>query len=273
MEALSNWYPDETSRGIYDINDKLEIEAKAVEIWKAGYLNALVPSDLIVNKTITVGQNGKALMNGHVFDAVLYLNPQYAREPVLKFLEAYEKSGGKLMIEGRADRGFDGEPGSDRFEAIYKNATIQGYSVANLARLGLQKNYIPDGCKNEDGSYVFTDMTSLRTGLPATFSINIDGDVYSGEYMGLAAIDATKKEGLQKFAAAGFKSLARNGRQLVNFAKPMDVYIETNNNKLLMTIADTTRTVKPLINDLKMVKGEKRAQKSSLTTGASGPGK
>lgn len=250
IEALSNWYPEYAERGVYDINDKLGIEEKAVEIWKAGYLNALVPSDLIVNNTLTINRDGKPEMNGHVFDAILYLNPQYAREPVLKFLETYQRNGGKLMIEGKADRDFSGNLISGRFKAIYDKATVTGYSIENLPQLGLKKNFIPDGCKNEDGSYIFTNLTSLRTDRPASFYVTIDGDVYSGEYIGLAVIAADKKSGVEKFAAAGCKSLSRNGEVILSFAKPADVFIERKNNIPAMIIADPEKANRPLIDKL-----------------------
>ena len=250
MEALSNWYPNYADRGLYDINDKLGIENKAVEIWNAGYLNALVPSDLIVNNTLTIGKDGKPVMNGHKFDAVLFLNPQYAREPVLKFLEAYQKQGGKLMIEGKADRDFKGNLISARFKSIYDKATVVGYNINQLSKLGLTKNFLPDGCKNEDGSYVFTDLNSLRTDQPASFSVSINGDRYVGEYKGIAIISADKKTGIKKFAAAGCKSLSRNGQVVLSFSKPVDIYVEKKNGAMQMTIADGTKSCKPLINKL-----------------------
>jgi hypothetical protein len=250
MEALSNWYPNYADRGVYDINDKLGIENKAVEIWNAGYLNALVPSDLIVNTTLTIGKDGKPVMNGHKFDAVLFLNPQYAREPVLKFLEAYQKQGGKLMIEGKADRDFKGNLISARFKSIYDKATVVGYNINQLSKLGLTKNFLPDGCKNEDGSYVFTDLNSLRTDQPASFSVSINGDRYVGEYKGIAIISADKKTGIKKFAAAGCKSLSRNGQVVLSFSKPVDIYVEKKNGAMQMTIADGTKSCKPLINKL-----------------------
>ncbi|MBB5441157.1 hypothetical protein HDC92_004862 [Pedobacter sp. AK017] len=250
MEALSNWYPNDAERGVYDINDQLGIENKALEIWKAGYLNALVPSDLIVNQTLTIGKDGKPVMNGHKFDAVLFLNPQYAREPVLKFLEAYQKQGGKLMIEGKADRDFKGKLIAARFKSIYDKATVRGYQIEGLSRLGLKKNFLPDGCKNEDGSYVFTDLNSLRTGRTASFALRINGDKYTGEYKGLAVLAADKKTGVKKFAAAGCKSLSRNGQLVLSFSKPVDFYMEKKNGILQMTIADGKRSATPLINKL-----------------------
>jgi hypothetical protein len=189
-------------------------------------------------------------MNGHKFDAVLYLNPQYAREPVLKFLEAYQEQGGKLMIEGKADRDFGGKLIAARFKSIYDQATVVGYGIDGLSKLGLTKNFLPDGCKNEDGSYVFTDLNSLRTGLPARFAVSINGDKYTGEYNGLAVLAADQKAGVKKFAAAGCKSLSRNGQVLLSFSKPVDFYAEKKSGILQMTIADGTKSAKSLINKL-----------------------
>jgi hypothetical protein len=250
IEALSNWYPNEADRGVYDINDKIGIFEKGNEIWDSGYLNAIVPSDLIVNGKLILNANGKPELNGHVFDAILYLNPQYAREPVLKFLEEYEAKGGKLMIEGSADRNFKGNDISDQFSSIFENATVNGYSVNNLAKLGLEKNVLPDGCKNEDGSYIFIDENSLRTPAIASFSVDIDGVRYSGKYKGVALIDADKTSGLKKFTAAGFTELNRDGKVILSFKNPVDIYLEKQNNKYELTLADQTKSIEPIKKNL-----------------------
>lgn len=250
MEGLSNWYPNYANRGVYDINDKMKIEERAVEIWKSGYLNALVPSDLIVNNQLTIGADGKPVLNGHKFDAVLYINPQYAREPVLKFLEQYVSKGGKLMVEGSADRDFTGNLITNRFKAIYDKATVVGYSVENLPRLGLQKNLLPNGCRNEDGSYTFNDLASMRTGKAASFTVNFEGDEYTGEYRGLAVIKAGKKTGLQKMGVTGFTSLRRNGEEILRFQEPTDVFVERKAKEVKLIIADKTGKKRPVINKL-----------------------
>lgn len=250
MEALQNWYPNEADRGVYDINDKMGVEDKVKEIWNAGYLNALIPSDLITAKQLKIDRDGKVILNGHKFDAVLYLNPQYAKEEALKFLEELENKGGKLMIEGNAGYDFNVNNISKRFDAIYKKATVKGYSVEQLPELGLQKNKLDDGCRNEDGSYVFTNLNSIRTDDMAAFSINIDGDDYAGSYKGLAAIAANKKNGLQKFAASGFKELRRNGKILLQFEKPVDVFIIKQGSGYTVTVEDASKTLRPVINNL-----------------------
>ena len=250
MEALSNWYPNYKDRGVYDVNDKLFMEEKAEEIWKAGYLNALVPSEFITLNKLTINKEGKAMMNGHVFDAILYLYPQYAKEAQLKFLETYQARGGKLMIEGFADKDFNAKDISARFQSIYSKATVTGYSIDKLAKLGLQKNGLPDGCKTEDGAYVFTDIHSLRTDGLTSFSVKIEGDLYEGEYKGLAIIKAGKKSGLIKFAANGFKTLSCNGKTILAFERPVNLFIETANGKRVITIQDISKTIKPVVNKL-----------------------
>ena len=154
------------------------------------------------------------------------------------------------MIEGKADRDFKGKLTAARFKAIYDKATVVGYNTSQLTKIGLTKNFLPDGCKNEDGSFVFTDLNSLRTDQSASFSASINGDRYAGEYKGLAIISADKKTGVNKFAAAGCTSLSRNGKVVLSFPKPVDVYVERKNGAIKMTIADGAKSVKPLINKL-----------------------
>ena len=250
MEALQNWYPNKADRGMYDINDKLGIEEKAAAIWNAGYLNALVPSDLVADGQLKIGSDGKPVINGHKFDAVIYLYPQYAKELELKFLEEYENKGGKLMIEGNADHDFNANDISKRFKTIYDRATVKGYSIDDFSKLGISKNLLPDGCRNADGSYVFTDLNSIRTGSVASFSVNFNGDDYSGKYKGLAVINADKKNGLKRFAASGFEELSRNGEIVLQFNEPVDVFVKKEGTKYTITIADASRKIKPLINKL-----------------------
>ncbi|WP_090660596.1 hypothetical protein [Parafilimonas terrae] len=250
MEALQNWYPDFSKRGTYDINDKLGIDEKAIELWNAGYLNALVPSDLITTGQLKINEDGKPVLNGHTFDAILYLNPQYAKEAQLNFLETYENKGGKLMIEGSADHDFNTNNITERFKTIYNKATVKGYSVEGIGKLGLLKNRLEDGAKNADGSYVFTNLASIRTDSIASFSVNISGDVYAGQYKGLAIIDADKKSGLKKFAAAGFVQLVKNGKTLLQLNEPADVFITSKNGQYFITLADASKKITPLINNL-----------------------
>ena len=203
-----------------------------------------------MNHKITLDTDGKPVLNGHKFDAIVYLNPQYAKEEEITFLESYVSKGGKLMIEGRAEYNFHGKNYKNRFEALYKKATVQGYSIEAIPRLGLTKNLLPDGCKTEDGAYVYTNYESLITDKSASFTVTVNNNTYTGFYKGLAVISFDKNGQPKKMAAAGLTELRRNNEVIVSFSKPTDIYLDkqTNNSKII--IADDKGNRKPEINKL-----------------------
>lgn len=250
-EALQNWYPHKSERGRYDINDKLKIEEKALKIWKAGYLNALVPTDLISSGALTLNNENKPVLNGHVFDAIVFLYPEYSKESTLKFLEKFAGHGGKLMMEGTARLDFDGNDITERMKNIYRNSVSAEFSVQKIPNLGIRKNAVRNGCKNEDGSFVFTDIRSLRNNNPGSFEISVNRDVYAAGYMGLAAISADPQRGLEKFACSGFKELKKNGTTIFKLAEPADIFIEKKNGEFRVTIADPGKSNKVVVNNLK----------------------
>ncbi|HWB93419.1 MAG TPA: hypothetical protein VG605_16270 [Puia sp.] len=247
-EALSNWYPNVADRGVYDINDKLGIEEKVKDIWNAGYLNALVPSDLIASGKLTLGGDGRPVLNGHRFDAVLYLYPQYARDEELKFLEAYVRRGGKLMLEGGATHDFMGKDISARFGALRRKATVAGYSLDRMGELGLHRNDLTDGCRTEDGTYVFTDTVSLNHGSQAGFKFTVNGHVFSGRYRGLVALSPVSSGGVLRLAAAGLTELRRDGEMILQFAQPTDVFVDRR--AASMIIRDATGKIRPVVDRL-----------------------
>ncbi len=248
-EALQNWYPHKETRGIYDINDKLDIEEKALQIRAAGYMNALVPSDLINEGKLTLNADQKPVLNGHVFDAVIFLYPQYAKEPVISFLEKYVRGGGKLMLEGEASYDFSGKNIAGRIEKIRKQAKYSSFSIERIPGLGIQKNTVEGGCKNEDGSFVFTDNHSLNSEAAASFSITGGQNTYVGHYKGLAAIQLDEKGNLLKLAAGGFSSLTKNGKEILHLTKAADIFLVRENGKWDVRIADTAKSDKLIITE------------------------
>lgn len=229
--ALCNWYPNEGARNVYDINGDLYIMEKASEVWAAGYVCALAPSNAIDTGQITVSPTGEPLYNGRRFRAMVYLYPEYAKESTISFLEKYAARGGSLMIEGSATRDFDGNDIRERFNALCAKADFTSFSVANLAAMGARANTVSDGCRCSDGSVVMTDLASIQTGHPKTFRAKIDGDVYEAECIGLAAISSTRSEGLRKLAAGGLKELRRNGKTVVTLSAPADLYLTRDGAK------------------------------------------
>ncbi|WP_338877341.1 hypothetical protein WBJ53_33240 (plasmid) [Spirosoma sp. SC4-14] len=247
MEALSNWYPDASQRNLMDINGKLGIEEKAKQLWNAGYRNALVPTDIIADGRLQIGADGKPVLQGHTFDAVVLLYPEYAKKSTLQFLEKYIEKGGKLMTEGPATHDFDGNDLTARWKKIADKAIVNHFSVDAIAQLGISKNGLPNGALNEDGSYTFTDYASLTSGSDATFSATFQGDTYQGTYRGLAAILATKSGGLQKLAATGLTELRKNGQVVFRLDQPHDIFFDSLRG---LFIADAAKAIKPSINDL-----------------------
>jgi len=155
---------------------------------------------------------------------MVYLYPQYAKESTLAFLERYAAAGGKLMLEGKATRDFDGRDIRDRFARLAARATVRGFTVEGAAGLGARKNDVPDGCRLSDGSVVMTDLDSILTGRARPFEVTIDGHVLSGEFIGVLAIQAPGGR-LLKLAAGGLRELRRDGETILIYPQPRDVVL------------------------------------------------
>ncbi|HTV42833.1 MAG TPA: hypothetical protein VMF08_19870 [Candidatus Sulfotelmatobacter sp.] len=225
MPALINWFPDESARSPWDINGNLGIEEKAAKIWRAGYPCALLPSDFIDNGQITFDAENHPVVNGHRFDAMVFLDPQYAKESTLKFLARYTQAGGKLMLEGTATRNFYGDDISSRFQKIADSATVRGFDVARLPELGARTNSVPDGAFLEDGSVIFSDYTSWHKNRSKPFSIELSGHQFSGSYFGVCALKVDASGNVEKFACGGFTNLKRDGQTIFSLEQPADVVV------------------------------------------------
>ena len=245
MEAQVNWYPDSSARNACNINGSLDIENKAKQIWDAGYRDALVPTDVIADGRLKINANGKPVLQGHVFDAVVFLYPQYAKETTLSFLETYLAKGGKLMVEGKAINDFGGKDITARWKKIADKAMSTKFSIEDIAQLGVTKNGLMDGALNEDGSYTFTNPEALKSNVVTRFSFTKNGTVFSGNYSTLAVIKVDSKGEVQKFAVTGFSSLRKNGQVIFSLDKPADVFMEMKNGIYNVIIADETKTIQP----------------------------
>jgi hypothetical protein len=242
MEELANWYPDSTKRGMMDVNVSLKIEDKAKQLWNVGYLNALVPTDLIADGRLKLNASGKPQIQEHEFDAVVFIAPQYARKSTLDFLKSYVDKGGKLMVDGTATHDFDGKNISKQWNEIVEKATCKTYSVNDISKLGITKREFSNGVLNEDGSYTFTGIKgsqTLKTGKNSdTFTINCNG---------LAAIKIADSGNLEKLVATDFTSLTVNGKSILSVEKPTDFSVVVTNGIAEITIADKDKTNKVIV--------------------------
>ncbi len=245
MEALFDWYPNAAQRGLYDINDKLGMQNKSVEMWKAGYLNASVPSDVIEDGRLRLNPAGKPTLNGHVFDAIVYLYPQYSKEKTVRFLRSFVERGGKLMLVGNVTRDYYGKDIRSLWkEKVGDKAVATGFSLVNVAKLGVSPDTLVDGVSNGDGSFTFTSIRSLQYNEPVNFSFEYHGNVFSGSYEGMAAIKVNNRGEVVKLAARKFGALYRNGKKIMYLSRPADLFLHVHNGRFNATVADSTRSVK-----------------------------
>jgi len=244
MEAICNWYPNVSQRGMYDINDKLGMERKSMELWNNGYLHAAVPTDVIADGRLHLNAAGKPILNGYTFDAVIFLNPEYAKESTTRFFQNYVNRGGKLLVEGSADNDFNGRDMSNTWKAIFSKSVATSYTLEHVAKLGVPKNDLVDGVLNEPGSFTFTNAESMQKNMPAVFSFIYRGATYTGSYKGLAAVKLDDLGNIVKLAATGFSAISKNGKKIIWLNKEADVFISVQNKRLQATIADATKSVR-----------------------------
>lgn len=241
MEALANWYPDYESRGMFDVNETLKFQDKVREMWDAGYLNALVPTDLIENDWLTLNKENKPIMNGHTFDAVVYLNPQYAKPKTLDFIKKYVDGGGKLLIEGVARKDFYANNQKEWYDEIAGKAVATNYSLSNVAKLGIPENVYKDGNRCVDGAVVLTDYVSLKNGSRTDFSITIGDNVYTGKYQGVVALDVDEQGKIKRFACGAFDELFCNGKSVLKIKSPADIVLSSDAQGAKITIVGSKK--------------------------------
>jgi len=142
-------------------------------------------------------------------------------------------AGGKLLLEGMADKGFMGEDISKAWKKIASKAVANAYSLNNVSKLGSVPNQLKDGVTNGPGVFTFTNQQSLETKQPAVFEFDYAGNHFEGSYKGLAVIAVDEKGNILKLGATGFGNLSRNGTNLFSLSKGADFFMETiNGNKL-----------------------------------------
>lgn len=248
MEALYNWFPNLADRGLYDVNDKLKMEEKSKELWAKGYLNAGVPTDLIEDGRIKLNAAGKPVLNGHVFDAIIFIGPEYSKQFTLNFFQNYVNKGGKLLIDGNAFYNYYGKNIGSTWKNIVAKSVATSFSLDNVEKLGVKKNTLFDGVSNGDGAFTFTSVESLQTDKLATFSFIYNGNTFTGTYKGLAAIKVDSKGNVIKLSATAFGSVSRNGKELFHLSQPADVFISVQNGIMNATIADETKSIQLVID-------------------------
>jgi hypothetical protein len=223
--ALANWFPIESQRNDWDINGSLKAEEKAVQGWNAGYRGAFASSNLIQEGKITTDEHGGILYGGHRFTALVFLGPQYSKLSTLNLLNRFTAGGGKLMLDGTATEDFAGNDIKARFDKLERTAVATSFDVDSMSKLGVPRLAIDEGAVYDDGSVVFADLDSLLKSQPKPFSINVEGHIYSGAYIGVLAIKGDDDGHLVKLAAGGLQELKCDGKTVVSLSSPSDVVL------------------------------------------------
>lgn len=227
MPRLLNWYPNQADRNNFDVNGSLHIEEKVKALWDAGYRCAVVPSDLIDNGSLHLDARGRPVLYGHIFQAVIYLYPEYAKPSTLSFLSEYIRRGGALMLEGTATRDFYGRPIGKQFAQIEAGARVKSFSIADVDKLGVIKDPLRAvGGSLEDGSVILTDLPSLQHNTPRSFEITVNGHRFEGTFEGVFAIKAAKDGTIEKLACGDCNSLERDGREVLRMRTPADLVLK-----------------------------------------------
>ena len=204
---------------------------------------------MIEDGRLNLNAAGKPVLNGYVFDAVLFIGPRYSKERTVKFFQEYVAKGGKLLLDGPADFDYRGKNITETWRKIASKAVATSYSLENTAKLGIAKNELKDGVANDPGTFTFTSIESLQENKPATFSFTYLGNTFSGTYKGLAVIKIDQKGELQKLAATAFSSLHKNGKEILHLSDEADLFLTVENGVTNATIADPAKTVKLYKND------------------------
>lgn len=154
------------------------------------------------------------------------------------------------MLEGTATHNFAGEDITQRMSHIYSKSVSLGFSVNGISGLKISQNGIAGGCKNEDGSYVFTSIGSLRKDKLKTFKIKGEKNSYSADYTGFAAIKINPGTGLQQFAGTRFKELRKNGQVILALEHRADIFVVKQGVNFRITLKDPAKSNKILVNKL-----------------------
>ena len=228
---LLNWFPDANEKGRLGVRDIPgdDMQQTANKIWEAGYPCASIPSTWLERGLVAVRKDGKVQIKDRVFDAVVFLYPQYSKPSVLSFLKELTGKNGRLMIAGDASMDFYGNDCSDLYRTIVRRALP--FSIENIGQWGVSKNTVVNGTYLQDGSVVMSDYVSIKNKTNTEFKVKIGKNEYSGSYEGIFALKTDKNGDIEKMVCGNFKSLQKNGKTILELKTPADVFVSKEKGK------------------------------------------
>ncbi|MBE6770283.1 MAG: hypothetical protein E7548_05965 [Ruminococcaceae bacterium] len=218
--SLCNWYPDKEARSGFDINKKLVIEKRCIDLWNNGFFNALAPSDAIDDGRITRDADGKFDYCGHKFDKMLYLYPEYAKDKTIAALKNFATADNFAVI-GSLTHDFDGNKVDGGF---LEDSTLP--DDADIAKeMSLTKNKYDGGCLLEDGSVVIADVGYSQKQEEKTVCFTVNGHSVNATYKGVFAIKLKDNGEIEKAACGDCALLEVNGEKIAIPHRPQDILI------------------------------------------------
>ena len=129
-----------------------------------------IPSSEIANgRLILDGKN--AVYGSQVYDAVVYIEPEYIDRVVLEKLEGFCKWGGLFMLYGQCEYFNDGTLVGEGFNRLASAATFYDANRPSpieilklLDKYKVPRNKFANGCVYQDGSLLFTANAVKPTG-------------------------------------------------------------------------------------------------------------
>lgn len=244
MPALTNRLASPAGPNQWDINGTLNVEEKAVALWREGFRLVVAPSYQIDAGKIAADDRGGMVYNGKRYTSVIFIGPEFSTGATLTALERFTARGGKLALDGTATRDVDGTPIAARFAAIRAGAKATGADVAAATTIGAVPDAVPDGARYEDGSVVLTDLDSALDGPAKPFDLTLAGHHFAGRYRGALAIKVDAAGNLAKFAAGGIDAVTRDGRTVLALNHPADVTLDMEQRRITI-VGDATLTTAP----------------------------
>lgn len=218
--SLCNWYPDEEARSGFDINKKLVLEKRCIDLWNSGFFNAMAPSDAVDDGRITKDADGKFDYCGHKFEKMLYLYPEYAKGETIAALKTFA-GGDNFAVIGSLTRDFGGNEIDGSF---LKACTLP--DDADIAKeMKLTANDIEGGCRLEDGSVVLADVGFSQKQEEKTACFTVNGHAVNAVYKGVFAIKLTDNGKIEKAACGDCALLEVSGEKIAVPDKPQDILI------------------------------------------------
>jgi len=244
--ALTNWYPNITNKNRYNLNSLVNAQQISDTAFKAGYVNALIPSSEIDEGKVSVNADGSIKYGNATYKAMVFIQPEYAKQSTIDFINTFNQRDGKFLIDGDITKDFYGKAIDSGFKALL---TANKCSTSNTSEflgklstvLGMEKSNYPNGCVMTDGSVQLSDVQSMFSDKGTEFKITIGQYTYTGTYNGVVALKANESTGeIEKLACGGFTSIKVNGVEAFAIKEKADILmIKQPDGKYELTISES----------------------------------